>query len=114
MAGRVDRRERHARTADALAVVEAVDHLGRTQVEALEIRAEHPARAERVEQHVLVGVVDADLEVRRDERTIRVVHQRADPTDVVDVAVRVEQRDEAEPVMREALDDRASGRAARR
>ena len=69
-----------------------------------------PARADRVEQHVAVVVVDAHLDVRR--RRSSAVHERADAADVVDVAVGVEQRDEPQLVVREPLEDR--GRIGRR
>ena len=101
--GRVDGGEGHAGTADALAVVEAVDQLRGPQVEALEVAPEHAARADRVEQHVQVVVVDAHVDL---VAVLEVVHQRADAADVVDVPVRVEEGHEPQPVVGEPLEDR--------
>src|SRR5262249_1914412 len=84
VAGGVDRSEGHAGTVDALAVVEAVDELRRAEVEALEVAAQHAARADGVEQHVEVFVVDSHQDLRT---VLEPVHDGADAADVIDVAV---------------------------
>ena len=96
MARRVDGRERHARARHPLAVVEAVEQLGRAHVEAglLEVLPEAAAGADGVEQHVQVVIVNSHR-----HRMVLGVHDRADAADVVDVAVGAEQGDQAQAVV---------------
>ena len=83
-----------------------MDHLGRPQVEALEVGAEGAAGADRVEQHVAVAVVDADLDVAA---VLEPVHERPHAADVVDVPMGVEQRGQPQLVLLQPRSTMASG-----